>query len=231
MINFELNQFSGPLDLLLQLIEQKELDVSQVSLAEVTDQYLSYIDNQADLPLESLADFLVIATKLLIIKSRTLLPKIEEDEEDIGDQLEIQLKMYKQYLEASKKIEEILKNNNYSFTREKLPISVKPKFSPPEKLDLGILVEVYRSILERVKYVVSLPEKIMKKIVSLKETISGLRENLSRCGKINFKDMILSAGSKSNQVVCFIALLELIKNGEVAVRQNDIFQDIEIEKI
>jgi segregation and condensation protein A len=231
MLNFEINQFSGPLDLLLQLIEQKELDISQVSLAEVTDQYLVYLDSQVDLPLESLADFLVVATKLLIIKSKTLLPKIEADEEDLGDQLEEQLRMYKQYLEAAQKLEVILENNRYSFTREKVPVLFYPKFAPPEKLTALILAETYRFILEKVNYVISLPEKIMEKVVSLKETIMGLRENLIRCGKLNFKDMVATAGSKSDQVVCFIALLELIKSGEVAVSQNSIFEDIEIEKI
>ena len=230
MLSFELDKFSGPLDLLLQLIEQEELDISQVSLAKVTDQYLAYLDEQKGLPANELADFLTIATKLLVIKSKLLLPQMADDEEDSAEQLEAQLRMYKEYLEASKKMETLLIQNNYSFTRERLPIDFRPKFSPPTGLTLADLTQVFEEIIKRVSYITELPQKIMERVVSLKETVSGIRDALGRAQKMNFKEVIKNAKSKHEIVICFMALLELIKSGEAAVSQQGIFDEIEVEK-
>lgn len=229
MLSFELDKFSGPLDLLLQLIEQEELDISQVSLAKVTDQYLTYLDSQTDLPADELADFLTVATKLLVIKSKTLLPQMADEEEDSAEQLEAQLRMYKEYQEASKKMAAILERKNYAFTRERLPMDFRPKFSPPEGLTAGTLNQIFTEILKRIEYVTALPQKIMERVVSLKEMVTSIRESLGRAQKLNFRDMISSAKSKHEVVVCFMALLELIRSGEAAVNQKGIFDEIEVE--
>lgn len=230
MYKIELEQFSGPLDLLLQLIEAEKLDISEVSLAKVTDQYLLYLDARPDLAAGDLADFLTVATKLLVIKSKTLLPEMADDEEDSAEQLEAQLKMYKEYLEAAKKIEAVLSENKYSFTRERLPIDFRPKFSPPKLLTVAMLEKIFSEIIARIDYVAKLPEKIMAKVVSLKEMVSGIREALGRAQKMNFREMIKEAKSRQDVVVCFMALLELIRNGEAAVNQQGIFDEIEVEK-
>jgi len=226
-----LDKFSGPLDLLLQLIEQEELDISQVSLAKVTDQYLAYLDANKDLPAGELADFLTVATKLLVIKSKLLLPQMADEEEDSAEQLEAQLKMYKEYLAASKKIEALLTEKKYSFTRERLPLDFRPAFSPPPSLGVGDLTAVFEEILKRIEYVTSLPRKIMERVVSLQETVSGIREALSRAQKMSFKEVIANAKSKHEVVISFMALLELIKSGEAAVKQKGIFDEIEVEKV
>ena len=150
MVNFELEKFSGPLDLLLQLIEQEKLDISQIALAKVTDQYLAYLDDSSDLPATELADFLVVATKLLVIKSKILLPKMADEEEDSAEQLEAQLKMYKEYLEASKKVEALIGLRHYAFTRERLPIDFRPKFSPPPNLKLSDLGAMFEDIIKKI---------------------------------------------------------------------------------
>jgi segregation and condensation protein A len=225
-----LDKFSGPLDLLLQLIEQEELDISQVSLAKVTDQYLSYLDQSPDLPATELADFLVVATKLLVIKSKILLPQMADEEEDSAEQLEAQLKMYKEYLEASKKIEAMIGLRHYAFTRERLPIDYRPKFSPPPNIQLDSLAEAFKEVIKRIEYVTSLPQKIMERVVSLKEMVTGIREALHRSQKMNFKEVIANAKTKADVVICFMALLELIKSGEAAVNQKGIFDEIEVEK-
>lgn len=228
--NVSLDKFSGPLDLLLQLIEQEELDISQVALAKVTDQYLAYLDQTPDLPANELADFLVIATKLLVIKSKVLLPKMADEEEDSAEQLEAQLKMYKEYLEASKKIGALIGLRRYAFTRERLPIDYRPKFSPPPNLGLNDLTEIFREVIKRIEYVTSLPQKIMERVVSLKEMVTGIREALHKANKMSFKEVIANAKTKSDVVICFMALLELIKSGEAAVNQKGIFDEIEVEK-
>lgn len=231
MYQIELEKFSGPLDLLLSLIQEQKLDISQVSLAKVTDQYLAYLDTHKDLPAHDLADFLTVATKLLVIKSKSLLPQMADEEEDSAEQLEAQLKMYKDYLEASKKIEEILSANNQTFTRERLPIEFRPKFSPPPNLIATDLRSIFEEILKRIEYITKLPEKIMERAVSLKEMVDGIRTTLSKMQKMSFKEMMGEAKCKADVVVCFMALLELIKSGEAAVSQSGIFDEIEVEKV
>lgn len=229
-LNFELEKFSGPLDLLLQLIEQEELDISQVALAKVTDQYLAYLDEQSGLPANELADFLTVATKLLVIKSKLLLPQAVDDEEDSAEQLEAQLKMYKEYLAASKKIEAMINEKKFLFTRERLAIDFRPAFSPPPELPMEMLTQLFEEIMKRIEYVTALPKKIMERVVSLKEMVDGIRSKLFQMQKMNFGEVIASAKSKHDVVICFMALLELIKSGEAAVNQAGIFDEIEVER-
>lgn len=227
----ELEQFQGPLDLLLQLIEQQKLDISQVSLAKVTDQYLSYLDQINDIDATELADFLVVATKLLIIKSRSILPQLVDEEEDSADQLEAQLKLYRDYLDASKQIEHILSQKSFCFTREKINFQFEPAFSPPKKMKAFDLSAAFAEVLNRVDYVVNLPKKIMEKTVSLKEMVTNIKDGIVKMKRMSFRNVLTSARSRTEVVVCFIALLELIKQGEIAVNQKGVFDEIMIEKV
>lgn len=231
MYETKLEQFQGPLDLLLHLIEGQKLAISQVSLANVTDQYLQYLDKLTETNASDLSDFLVVATKLLVIKSKSLLPAVEDDEEDSADQLELQLKMYKEYLEATKKIEKIIHNKNFSFSRDRLMVNFEPTFSPPPSCVPSDLRNAFEAIISRIDYIVNLPQRVLEKVVSLSEMVSSIRQNLLNMPKMNFKNLISSAKNKSEIVVCFMALLELIKSGEAMVNQNNIFDDIEVEKI
>ncbi|NCN07170.1 segregation/condensation protein A [Candidatus Falkowbacteria bacterium] len=226
----DLEKFQGPLDLLLQLIEKKEMDISQVALAEVTDQYLAYIDSHQDIGAIELADFLVIATKLLVIKSKTLLPQLVDDEEDSAEQLEAQLKMYKDYLDASKNIEKIIASGKFLFGRDKISVNMEATFSPPKSLVVDNLASIYAEILGRIDYVVNLPQKVMQQTVTLKEKVNNIRDIILRLKKINFRDVLIDANNKTDMVVSFMALLELIKSGEIAVNQAGVFDDIHIEK-
>lgn len=229
--NIALEKFQGPLDLLLQLIEKKEMDISQVALAEVTDGYLAYLDSHHDIGAIELADFLVVATKLLVIKSKTLIPQLADDEEDSAEQLEAQLKMYKDYLDASKNIEKIIAGNNFLFSRDKIPSNFEVTFSPPKSLTANDLSIIYAEILDRIDYVVNLPQRVMEQTVSLKERVTNIRDIIFKLKKINFRDILTDAKSKTEMVISFMALLELIKSGEVAVNQGGMFDDIYVEKV
>lgn len=231
MYQTNLEQFQGPLDLLLQLIEGQKLDISQVSLAEVTDQYLSYLDQLQDIAAEDLADFLVIATKLLVIKSKLLLPQLADDEEDSAEQLEAQLRMYRDYQEASKLIEKMLGEEKFSFSRERVAILLQTTFSPPASVTADLLREIFSEVVKRVDYVVNLPQKVMEKVVSLTEMVSGIRERIKMMGKFSFHHLLSGAKTRGDVVVCFMALLELIKVGEIAVNQKGVFDEIEVEKV
>lgn len=231
MYKIELEHFNGPLDLLLQLIEGQKLDISQVSLAKVTDQYLQYLDQLTELSAGDLADFLVVATKLLVIKSKSLLPVQDDDEEDSADQLEAQLRMYKEYLEATKKLETMVKEGNFCFGREKLAVSFEPSFSPPPSLATSDLKAAFEQIIGRIDYVVNLPKKVLDRAISLAEVVSNMRQSLAMAKKTDFRTLVSQAKSKSEVVVHFMALLEMIKAGEVAVTQDGILDEIMVEGI
>ena len=124
MLNIKINSFEGPLGLLLQLIEKEEMDITQVSLAKIADQYIEYINEADNINPEEMADFLVVATRLLLIKSKALLPFLyPEEEEEIKD-LEFQLKMYKEFLEAMKKIEALIGRKRFMFPRKRIHLHV-----------------------------------------------------------------------------------------------------------
>ena len=230
MYQANLEEFSGPLDLLLSLIETEKLDISQVALAKVTNQYLSYLDSVLNIEPGELADFLVVATKLLIIKSKVILPQLADEEDDSAEQLEFQLKLYKDYLEASKVLEHILADNKSCFSRERIVLNLKPTFSPPAALQVDGLQMIFEEILKRIEYVVTLPQRVMEKAVSLKEMVGNIRQVLLEAEKFSFHKIISQAKSKTEMVVCFMALLELIKSGEIAVNQKGIFDEIMVEK-
>ena len=227
----DLEKFQGPLDLLLQLIESREMDISQVALAEVTDGYLAYLDSHPEISATELADFLIVATKLLVIKSKTLIPQLADDEEDSAEQLEAQLRMYKDYLDASKNIEKIISASNFLFSRDRISFNFETTFSPPKLLIANDLRTIYAEILSRIDYVVNLPQRVMEQTISLKEKVNNIRNIILKLKKINFRDVLLDTKSKTEVVVSFMALLELIKSGEVAVNQVGVFDDIYIEKV
>jgi len=227
----KLEQFQGPLDLLLNLIEGQELDISQVALSTVTDQYLEYLDEAEDISTMELADFLAVATKLLVIKSKALLPSLADDEEDSAEQLETQLKIYKDYLEASKLIEGLIGKKRFLFSREKMAVGFEPTFSPPDNLSVSELRDYFTEILHRIDYVVNLPEEVMKKVVTMKEKVTDIRGALKKMGKVNFRDVLQNAESRAEVVVCFMAILEMLKNNEVAINQKGVFDDIMVESI
>lgn len=226
-----LEKFEGPLDLLLQLIESREMNISQIALAEVTDGYLAYLDSHQDINATELADFLVVATKLLVIKSKTLLPLLVDDEEDSAEQLEAQLKMYKDYLDASKNLEKIISANNFLFSRDRVAVNFEVTFSPPKLLKADDLSSLYAEILNRIDYIVNLPQRVLEQTVSLKEKVTSIRDIIFKLKKINFSEILINAQNRTEMVVSFMALLELIKSGEVAVNQVGVFDEIYIEKV
>lgn len=231
MYQIKLDQFSGPLDLLLQLIEGQKLDISSIALAEVTDQYLEYLEKIEDINPAELADFLVVATKLLVIKSKVLLPQMSDDEEDSAEVLEAQLKIYKDYLAAARHIEAIIGQKRFCFTRERIAFQFEPTFSPPPKLKTADLSFFFQEILNRIDYVVNLPQKVMEKSISLREVVHGIRQALMNIKKLNFKEILGEKKSRAEMVICFVALLELIKKGEIAVTQKGLLDEIVVERV
>jgi len=230
----KIEKFEGPLGLLLQLIEKEELDITQISLAKIADQYIEYIRNADNLKPEELADFLVVAAKLLLIKSRALLPFLKGEEEEEIQEFEDQLRMYKEFLEAAKKIEAIIGKRRFSFAREfnrQAILLSAHLFSPPKKLAAGEIAGVFNEIIKNIKPVEKLEEKNLERAVSIEERILAIQEILLNKIKISFNHILANATNKTEMIVSFLALLELIKQKDIAVAQSGLFEEIEINKI
>ena len=231
MYKVKIQEFEGPLSLLLKLIEQEKMDITQVSLAQVADQYLARIDELGDsLSTAELADFLVIATRLLVIKSHVLLPSLRADDES-ADELEHQLKMYKAYRDAANGVRNIITKSRFAFSRQPIKLATEIEFSPPKKLQAPDLAHSLKKIIKELEQtIVSLPKRTMKKVVSLSDRINQLRGVLEKAQKIGFKDFIKSAKNKAEVIVSFLALLELAKQRQLVAEQEN-GSDILISKI
>jgi len=227
---FQLEQFEGPLDLLLSLIEDQKLEITKVSLARVAEQFIEYVNNSPELAPEEMADFLVVASKLLYLKSKALLPGLDLAEEEGGD-LEKQLKIYKEYREASVKIREMLKKKKFAFSRAK-PIQVfTAKFLPPVGLSVTRMSDIFKKTLLKLEPIVNLPQAMIKKTISLRDKIRQLSDLILEKVTMNFKHLLGGSGDRTEIIVSFLAVLELVKQRTVDVRQTELFADISIKRV
>jgi len=230
MYKIKIEKFNGPMDLLLQLLDKHEFEITEISIAEVTDQFLLHIESIEDRDAEELSDFLVLATRLLYLKSKALLPLLEDEEGELDD-LEKQLKMYKEFVDASKKIEEMIKQNRFTFSREKMPMRTVVEFAPPTGLKVKELKQIFLVVLRRLDPLVKLPKQIMEKTVSLQKTIFDLKDLIRKQKKIGFKELMSGAKNRTEVIVNFLAVLELVKQRQLIVRQASLFEDIHLERV
>ncbi|MBI4779571.1 segregation/condensation protein A [Candidatus Falkowbacteria bacterium] len=233
-MNFKIDKFEGPLGLLLQLIEKEEMDITEISLAKIADQYIEYIRNSDNLKPEELADFLVVAAKLLLIKSRALLPFLKGEEEEEIQEFEQQLKMYKEFLEAAKKIEVIIGKKHFSFAREfnrQAFLASARLFSPPKNLKAADLCAVFNETIKSIKPLEALEEKKLEQIVNIEDKILAIQQILLEKIKISFNHILANAKNKTEIIVSFLAMLELIKQRDITVGQAEMFGEIEINRI
>jgi segregation and condensation protein A len=230
-------KFNGPLGLLLQLIEQEELDITEIGLAQIADEFVNYIRSNKIDP-EQIADFLVIAAKLLYIKSKALLPYLSTPEEDEEiSELERQLKMYQEFIEATKGIEKMLATKKFSFLRDydakgkKRQIIWEKKFSPPANLTKEMLREQFGYIISRWQMEeTEIKEERIDYKISIDERIIYIQNKLLERVSVNFSKLISEAKSKTEIIVNFLAVLELAKQRELFFEQSDLFSDIIINK-
>lgn len=231
MYKVKLEKFEGPLDLLLQLIESADLDICEISIAEVADQFIHYLGQVDERNPEELADFLVVASRLLLIKSRVLLPSLHLAEEDEAILLENQLKIYKEYYQASKNIEKILREKQVLFARERIPLDLEVIFNPPKNLGLGQLKQTFLEIIHEIEPIIQLPKKTMLKAISIKEKIKMITEKIMQGISLKFGDLVSGSKNRTEVIVTFLSVLELVKQKMVVVRQDKMFDEIVVEKI
>lgn len=230
--HFRLDHFEGPLDLLLSLIEREKLDITTVSLAQIADQYLEYLSTEKNVTLENLAAFLSVASRLLLIKSRALLPVLTftEEEEEAVDDLEWRLRQYKLFRDAAITLGELFGSRNESFMRESF-LGSQVVFYPPKDFSVDDLARHFRSLLGDIPVYEDIPEKIVEQVASLEERIIHLQEHLTERMETSFSEFSVAAKNKTDVIISFLALLELIKQCFLIAEQDNFSQDIRLRRI
>lgn len=236
MMEINIEKFQGPLGVLLKLIEQEEMDITEIALAKIADEYLEYVQTSKNIGPEEMADFLVMAARLLYIKSKALLPYLvsAEEEEEITE-LENQLKMYKEFIEASVKVAEMLGAKKFLFSPSfinknfRRPKKITPSFIAPKNISAILLHDRFAEFVERLKVVEEkLDEKSLAPKVSIDERIIYIRELLTKKLRFSFSKFLQNASSRTEIIVSFLAVLELAKQRELIFEQDELFSEIHV---
>ncbi|MEM7333834.1 MAG: segregation/condensation protein A [Chloroflexota bacterium] len=230
----EIPVFNGPLDLLLHLIERQELDITGISLVQVTEQYLKQIEVLKENKIEQLIDFLVVAARLVLIKSRALLPQTpiiiegEEEEEDPAEALVRQLKLYKQFKQAAKWFAE----------REALGLKTYLRVAPPPKIESRLdmsditmdkLLKAVQDALARAEEREESVSIVQPRRITIEGQMSKLRRWASRDTGFQFKQLLSEKSSRTEISISLLAVLELIKRREITAHQEALFGPIFIQ--
>ncbi len=229
MYQIQTEKFTGPLDLLLQLVEKHNLEITEISLGQVTQDYISYINNQTLVAPQALADFLVIASTLLLIKSKAILPSLilkPEEEEEIAD-LEDHLRLYKFYKEQGENVRKIFNKGRYCYSRppEK---NLGNCFLPPPDTNVQDFVTWFEKIIQQWQEEIqpAKEEKKIKKIITLQERINTLLHQLTKGKNYRLNDLIKEEGGKMDIIVTFLALLHLSRYNLLIIKQKGNFKEI-----
>ena len=231
MLHTKTKNFEGPLDLLLSLIEERKLDVTTIALADVTEQFLQYIKQLEISDPTTLADYLAIAAKLLVIKSKAILPslEIEPEEEEAGVDLESKLILYKQFKEVGKFLKHLDNRRKQSWTRL-VSFDEKVSFYPDPNITTKELYGEILHVLTDLKELDNLPKAKIKEAVSIQEKINHLQSVLGQQIETRLSDLLKTAKNKDEIIVTFLALLELIKQRIFSAEQDALFAEVVIRR-
>lgn len=220
--------YEGPLELLLDLIEKRKLLINDISLAHVADEYIARINAMEELPVGETAEFVALAATLLLIKSRSLLPTLElsgDEERDIKE-LEYRLALFKLIKEVSAGI----RSTAQPALHEPRSRDIEPLFVPDESVTPHTLLAAAETLIKGFPQVTSLPKVMVKNIVSLEEMIGRLQDRVAAAMQLSFKEFSgQGKRAKTEVVVSFLALLELVKQGIIKATQEKEFGDIVLE--
>ena len=234
--NIKIENFEGPLDLLCHLIDVNKMDIYDVNLNEITDQYIDYIKKMEEMDLEVTSEFLVMASNLLYIKSKKLLPRVEDEEEMISEEELIQrIIEYKQYKEITKTFAQMYSQNNKRFYRipEKIEL---PKQDLEVNYKIEDIINIYKDILDRTSVRENKNAKNIEKIAlienySVGETVKTMFKELIRKPKFIFNKLFsLNTCKKQEVVTAFSGLLEMSRRNKVETNQEILFGDIEVTR-
>jgi segregation and condensation protein A len=230
--------FEGPLDLLLHLIEQEKLDINEISLVAVTDQYLKPIEQLEELAPGALADFLVVASRLLYIKSTRILPKPAEagdEAEESSETLIRHLLEYRQFRRAASELREREDDGNRLFVRPPTAVDlseIAPKSPEFGEVDVNLLQNALRRALARTPVEAPPPQvkpyavTVAERIEGVRSKLDGLRQQEESPREVTFSELLEEGHSRIEIIVTFLAVLELVKQREVLARQDATFGEI-----
>lgn len=228
---YQLNsqQFSGPIEKLLELIEEKKMEITELNLAEITADFLNHLKQIEKIEPRLLADFVVMAAKLLLIKSKALLPNIqltEDEEKDIKD-LENRLKIYRQFKPAINYLKQLSEQNKISISR---PFFAGRQmiFYPSENIKISELHKATEEIFETIKKLQNETKIIKSPLIALEKKIEEIMKRL-RIESFKFEELTAKK-SRSEIIVLFLALLHLLAKQSIKVEQRERFSDIIITK-
>lgn len=244
-MNVKVEQFEGPLDLLLHLITKNEIDINDIPITLITSQYLEYIYQMEEFNLDISSEFLVMASTLLEIKSKMLLPEnefvddvFEYDGQDPREGLVMKLIEYKRFKDASEffKVREGIYNKN--MFKEQSDLEQYSKKLSAEELNKGLetdmLIEAVQKVLKRINNKdrgrEGFFEKLARDLYTVEEKIFIIQKHLTESSRLSFVDLFSEEPTKQEVIVSFLAVLELLKLKEIRIVQKSLFDDIVIEK-
>lgn len=246
-MEFKLQAFEGPLDLLLHLIEKNKVSIYDIPIVDITEQYLEYVSHMERQDMDIMSEFLVMAATLIRIKAKMLLPKEEKEEEEILDprqELVERLIEYKKCKYAAQELKDMEIDAGQSMYKKKLlPKEVeeyKEDIDPFDiisgmEVDLARLNTIFNEVIKRmddkVDPVRSKFGKIEKEKISVEDKIASVREQMRGLSSINFRSLLEAQASKLEVVVTFLAILELMKMGHIQVRQAEQFGEIYLDSL
>lgn len=226
----KLGDFEGPIELLLRLVEEKKMHISRVSLAAVADGFVAYLEKLEGRDKNQMANFILVASTLMLIKSLSLLPSMaisEEEKEDIKD-LECRLRLYARLKELSGHVRAAYGRRRI-FAREPRR-EMTPIFSPGRDLSVVSLAAALKRVIANLPAVEKLPRAVVQKVASLEEAIDDLVRRVRSALKISFQHLVKDKSEKVNVIVSFLGMLELVRRGIVQAEQSAHFEDITIEQ-
>ncbi|ASJ53367.1 segregation/condensation protein A [Brevibacillus formosus] len=236
--SIKLDSFEGPLDLLLHLIDKAEVDIYDIPVAEITEQYLATIDKMQELQLDVASEFVVMAATLLSIKSKMLLPKKEEhvfqqfldmdvDEIDPREELVARLLEYKRYKMLAENLREMEIGRNQVFTRpaENLSPYVREEDHTVTNVTLYDLINALEKLVKKTKEKEPIT-KVSRDEISIKDRMTEIRQAVRSGGMVRFSELFTQGATRTEIVTTFLALLELMKAKHITCVQNQLFQDI-----
>lgn len=228
--NIATDIYSGPLDLLIDLIEKRKLLINDISLASVTDDYMQYIAKFEKSPFREMADFIVLASTLLLLKSKSLLPVLDltDVEEETIETLEKRLRYYQIFRNVGKTLEAMF-GKRVSYERRFVPTET-PLFLPDQFTSLEVLKRAMTDVVKNLPTKVEKPKVQVKTVISLETMIERLKDRIEKQFSFKFRDFTGDSKERTTIIVGFLAILEMVKQGSVLVRQSAHFHDIEIER-
>lgn len=228
-----LDNFDGPLDLLLHLIKEQDIDIYDIKIEEITRQYLDFIHNMQELNLSVASEYLVMASELIEMKSKMLLPKkkeMDEDEfeEDPRELLIERLLAYKKYKEVTSEFKELELTRKLVFTKEPENLSYYAK-EEDNKENLGIsdLIEAFNALIRKKELDKPIATKITKKELSVSDKVIKIRSILKMRKKVNFEELF-EVETKEEIIISFLSILEMVKKDEIILKQDNNFNSIVI---